>query len=83
MFQVQSQEEEWRNQVQVNRQLRSELTLADLTASHVLPPPPAPSLYSCAKCPHIKLPDLYVAFVHFDVCHHGDRSEETRYPEGK
>ena len=82
MFQVQSQEEEWLEQVGLNRQLRSALTLADITASHVLPPVPVLSLYSCGKCPHVKLPDLYTAFVHADVCHQEDSFEETRCPEG-
>ena len=82
LSQVQSQEDEWRKQVKLNRRLRSKLALEDLRSSDPLPPPPSPSLYSCAKCPFVKLPGLHPAFLHHDVWHE-DRFEETRYPEGR
>ena len=76
--QAQIQANEWRKQVEKNRQLRSELALLDFgpTSDPALPPAPALSLYSCEKCPHVKLSGLRAAFVHHDVCH-GKGSEET------
>ena len=76
--QAQIQANEWREQVEKNRQLRSELALLDFgpTSDPALPPAPALSLYSCAECPHVKLSELRAAFVHHDVFH-GEGSKET------